>query len=289
MVLDKTSIEEILFTDGEEFQKAVINKDDGIFIRTDTEQNYFDRAQVGNDSIDLRIADYGYVMLSEYNYINTLSEDDFKDFYKKIPLPEEGYILNPHELLFVPTYERIALSGNLIGRITGRSVFARMGLSVHCTQDKFSSGINSVAGLQIINNSPIPLKIFPKQKLAQLLVESTGPNRHPYNGPFCEERNYKLPLVRDVDRAQYDIFTKQLIKNQVPRKLPIWKRKKSNYTLSTCELITTIIATISMGTFGILNNITGLLVSGIAELIVLICFKKIEFSWWKEEKGKNDE
>ncbi len=288
MILDKTSIEEILFTDGAEFQKAVLNRADGIFIRTDTEQNYFDIAQVGNDSIDLRIADYGFVMLSEYNYINTLSENDFKEFYKRISLPQEGYILNPRELIFVPTYERIALSGNLIGRITGRSVFARMGLSVHCTQDKFSSGINSVAGLQIINNSPIPLKIFPKQKLAQLLVERTGPNRHPYKGPFCEERNYKLPLVRDTDRAQYDDFTKQLIKNQVPKKLPIWKRKKSNFTFSICELVSTIIATISMGVFGILNNITGLLVSGVAELIALICFKAIEFSWWKEENGKND-
>lgn len=288
MILDKTSIEEILYTDGEKFQKAVDQKKNGIFIRTDTEQNYFDKAQIGNDSIDLRIADYGFVMLSEYNYINTLSEEDFAKYYKQIPLPEVGFILNPGELIFVPTYERIALSGNLIGRITGRSVFARMGLSVHCTQDKFSSGINSVAGLQIINNSPIPLKIFPKQKLAQLLVEWTGPNRHPYKGSFCEERNYKLPIVRDADRSQYDDLTKQLIKNQIPKKLTIWKKKRSNFTLSVCELASTTIATIAMGSFGILDNITGLVVSGIAELIMLACFKAIEFNWWKEENEEHE-
>ena len=60
MILDKTSIEELLYTDAKEFEKVAEKKEDGIFIRTDTEQNFFDKSQIGNDSIDLRISDYGY-------------------------------------------------------------------------------------------------------------------------------------------------------------------------------------------------------------------------------------
>ena len=57
MILDKTSIEELLCTDGNQFEKIARNRSDGIFIRTDTEQNQFDKNQIGNDSIDLQIAD----------------------------------------------------------------------------------------------------------------------------------------------------------------------------------------------------------------------------------------
>ena len=228
MILDKTSIEELLYTDAKEFEKVAEKKEDGIFIRTDTEQNFFDKSQIGNDSIDLRISDYGYIMRTDYDYINTLSNKSFEQFYKKIHFKDTGYILKPKQLIFVPTYERIALSGDLIGRVTGRSVFARMGLSVHCTQDKFSSGINSVAGLQIINNSPVPLKIFPKQMLAQMLIEKTGENRHPYKGRYCGEKNYTLPLVNDKDRAQYDEAVKHLISLQEPKKVSFMKKNRTN-------------------------------------------------------------
>lgn len=288
MVLDKTSIEEILYTDGKEFEKIAESKKDGIFIRTDTEQNYFDKSQIGNDSIDLRIANYGYKMRVGYNYINTLSNESFEKFYKKINLHECGYILKPGHLIFVPTLERIALSGNLIGRITGRSVFARMGLSVHCTQDKFSSGINSVAGLQIINHSPVPLKIFPRQMLAQLLIERTGQNRHPYEGTYCEEKNYKLPLVNDKDRAQYNEITKHLIALQTPKRLSIVRREQSSLSLSICKLIFSIVATVCMTYFGMIGNVTALFISGGFELLALICFTIIEFSL-RREKSRTEE
>lgn len=285
MILDKTSIEEILYTESSKFDPIKDQKKDGIYIRTITGENAFSKEQIGNDSIDLRISNHGYIMLSEYDYINTLSEDSLEKYYKEVSIKETGYILNPGDLLFITTFERIALSGNLIGRVTGRSVFARMGLSVHCTQDKFSSGINSVAGLQIVNNSPIPLKIFPYQKLAQILIERTGENRHPYDGAYCNEVNYTLPSVKDKDRSQYSEMNKNLILKQKPKKLPLRKRKKTNATLSFCKLIVTILGTVFMGICGITNNIPVLVSVGVAELVASICFLAIEFDWW----GKNED
>ena len=221
-------------------------------------------------------------MKSEFNYINTLSEENFEKYYKKVNITEHGYIINPGDLLFVPTFERIALSGDLIGRVTGRSVFARMGLSVHCTQDKFSSGINSVVGLQVINNSPIPLKIFPRQKLAQLLIEKTGKNRHPYKGLYCAERNYTLPIVGEKDRNQYDDLTKRLIRQQIPKKLPL-KNRKTNNTLSLCKLLFPAITTIVMGVFGVCSQIPGMVATGILEIVGLIFFAMIEYEVFDKE------
>lgn len=277
MILDKTSIEEILYTEGSAFEAVAAKKADGIYIRTDTEQNFFEKNQIGNDSIDLRIADYGYVMLPEYDYINTLDSGDFERYFTKVNLSSKGYVIKPGGLLFVPTYERIALSGNLIGRVTGRSVFARMGLSVHCTQDKFSSGINSVVGLQVINNSPVPLMIFPYQKLAQLLIEKTGKNRHPYDGLYCAEKNYKLPQVLDKDREHYGDIEKQQIAKQIPKRIPVWKRKNSNLTIPLMKLIFSGLATIGMGVFGVLSNIVGLAICGAFDLIGLIMWTFVEY------------
>lgn len=277
MILDKTSIEKILYTDADAFEPIKINMKDGVYIRTVDGENSFSKDQIGNDSIDLRISDKGYVMKEDYNYINTLSTDSFKEYYQEVYLPQQGYIIKPGELLFVTTYERIALSGNLIGRITGRSVFARMGLSIHCTQDKFSSGINSVAGLQIINNSPVPLKIFPYQKLAQILIERTEKNRHPYNGIYCNEKKYTLPIVTEKDLCQYDEAIKSQIVRQKPKQLKLYKRKKSSFATSICNLSFTAITTISMEIFGIMNNKTGLIVSGVFGVLVAISFFIIDY------------
>lgn len=289
MILDRTSIKSLLVTSGDAFQKILDENKDGIYIRTNTEQNMFDEdQQLGNDSIDLRIANYGYKMKSEYTYLNTLSEGDLSKYYLRVPLPQDGYLLKPGDLLFVPTYERIALAGNLIGRVTGRSVFARMGLSVHCTQDKFSSGINSVAGLQIKNNSPISLKIFPQQKLAQILIERTGDNRHPYTGAYCCEVEYTLPLVQDKDRAQYEPISRQIIKNQTPKKNPPWKNGKIDTSISISKLALSSITTVCMGVFGAINNITGLIISGVFNIIAMVLFTYIELKYQGERNVEKE-
>lgn len=281
MILDKTSIEEILYLKEADFDPIREEHKDGILIRTDTEQNYFSKDQIGNDSIDLRIANYGYRMSTDYNYINTLETGSFEKYYEKINLPVQGYKLEPGGLLFVPTYERIAISGDLIGRITGRSVFARMGLSVHCTQDKFSSGINSVAGLQVINNSPTPLLIFPHQKLAQILIEKTGPNRNPYSGTYCGEREMKLPVVKDTDLNQYDGQTKEIITKIVPKKKVI-RGKHIHFVLPLIKLIITALVTILMGAFGIAQNMAAMCLAGGMGVLISIGIYFIEITIKKD-------
>lgn len=285
MILDQTSIKELLVTKAEDFDAKREEQADVIYIRTDNETNMFVEDQIGNDSIDLSIADSGYVMKNDYTFLNTLKEGEMTDYFREVSIPSTGYMLKPGDLLFVPTFERIALSGNLIGRVTGRSVFARMGLSVHCTQDKFSSGINSVAGLQIKNNSPISLLIFPRQRLAQILIERTEKNRHPYDGIFREEGKYTLPVVQDKDRAHYDSRSLELIKKRIPQKRPLGKQGKTGLTIALCKTVFPAIAAISMGCFGLFKNTTGLIVSGIAEIIGLVFLSVIEYIY----QGENNE
>ena len=205
MVIDKTGIMSILRTSEEDLKNHI--GEDSILITTIYDD--FSIEQIGNDSIDLRINNKGYILSNDYQFVNTLSDENFEKYFEEVQLnAETGYDLKPGALLFVDTLERINLVGDLIGRISGRSTFSRFGLSVHCTQEKFSSGINSIAALQIKNNSNTVLKIFPYQKLAQLIVEKTNHNENPYNGTFALEDRYKLPVIKSSDRKQYDERTK---------------------------------------------------------------------------------
>lgn len=220
MIIYKDEILKRLCSTKEELK----TKDSGILILG----TGFDKdLQVGNDSIDLRIAYEGYVLLDNFKYINTLSSDGFESCFQKVQLSKShGYDLQPGALLFIGTIERINLEGNLIGRVVGRSTYARLGLSVHCTQDKFSSGIDSIVGLQIINNTNTVLKIFPEQKLAQLMIEQTN-NAIPYDGQYRDETLYALPIIKEKELEQYSQVDR--IKIQKIPVAPLKKKRSNNF------------------------------------------------------------
>lgn len=135
MVIDKTGIMSILRTSEEDLKNHI--GEDSILITTIYDD--FSIEQIGNDSIDLRINNKGYILSNDYQFVNTLSDENFEKYFEEVQLnAETGYDLKPGALLFVDTLERINLVGDLIGRISGRSTFSRFGLSVHCTQEKFS-------------------------------------------------------------------------------------------------------------------------------------------------------
>ena len=200
MILDGTNIKKLLRSSETDMEYHKKLGNDSIYI-TSSLNDFNPKTQIGNDSIDLRISNTGYVITNTYSYINTLLEEDFEKYFDKVELsPVHGYDLKPGELLFIDTLERIHLSGDLVGRVLGRSTFSRLGLSVHCTQAKFSSGINSVVALQIKNNTNTTLKIFPYQKLAQIMIETTSHNPLIYKGSYKSDVEYKFPVVKQSDK-----------------------------------------------------------------------------------------
>ena len=116
--------------------------------------------QIGRDSIDLRIGRIGYKLKKDCGCINTLAVDLEKCF-EDVVLDQNGYKLMPSETLIVGTVERIKLVGSLMGQVTGRTRYARLGLSVHCTSTKFQGNSNATIILQLTNHNKVPLIIFP--------------------------------------------------------------------------------------------------------------------------------
>jgi dCTP deaminase len=59
------------------------------------------------------------------------------------------------------TYERVDVPGDLIGRIEGRSTYARVGLSVHQTAPWIQPGWSGRIVLEIMNHGPLQIDLTP--------------------------------------------------------------------------------------------------------------------------------
>ena len=178
----------------------------------------FDRErQIGRDSIDLRIGSSGYKIMCNYDYINTMASDIDRFFYD-FTIPKDGYIIFPGETIIVSTVERVKLSGNIIGILTGRTRFARMGLSVS-SAFKFQGFSDAVIVLQICNNNKVPLKIFPYQKLAQMIIYQVDGMPNELRGSYNNEVNLKKPIIDQEELSGFDDERKKYIDRQHPTQL----------------------------------------------------------------------
>jgi len=179
----------------------------GQIIVESTDSNYpFDpHTQVTNAGLDLRLSDMGFIIKGNCGVLSTLYPPDPLRMYEKILIPIQGYKISPGGFLLTSTLETVFLAPNqYIGRITGRSVFSRMGLAVHCTQQKFSSGNTSIIPLQLINHSPIPLIVYPRQKIVALQIELVSGTAEPYKGKFSEEKSLRYPFITSDETNKYN-------------------------------------------------------------------------------------
>ena len=211
----------------------------------------FDReTQVGRDSIDLRIGSTGYKIMCDYDFINTLDTDIDKYFYD-IKLTQDGITIEPGETVVVNTVERIKLNGNITGELVGRTRYARMGLSVSAAT-KFQSYSNSIIVLQICNHNKVPLKIFPYQKLVQLVIHQIDGIPNVMRGKYCDEEILTKPIIDDEELIGFSKNRKKAINRQKPKNVPYMTKEgkfdgknriKKNNMLIT--LISRVLATIT--------------------------------------------
>lgn len=89
---------------------------------------------------------------------------------------EQPFALEPGRLVLGRTHERlhfpIQTSGNsLAGRIEGKSSYARCGLLVHFTAPTVHAGFRGTITLELINQGPLPILLYPHASICQLIVE----------------------------------------------------------------------------------------------------------------------
>ena len=223
-------LEEIICKSQHDFD----TRNEGLFI----EAKGFDRDnQLSVDAIDLRVDNWGYVMNNDkFECVNTLYGGKFDKHFRRVILNDTGYDIKPGDTLFIGTVERINLKGPYIGRVIGRSTYSRLGLSVNSSQDKFCGYNNAIIGLQIRNNTNQKIRIYPLQKLAQILIYKTEGVPIKKDSSYADEIEYTLPTIVDRERTQYNPYIANTIAKDVPNEKNIIKKLKDKKYVS--EIVT---------------------------------------------------
>lgn len=142
----------------------------GINVYTDEkDKNAFDldkQLQLG--SIDLRIGRlHRRIKLSPTQVLSY----DMKD-YTSISELESGKKLRiePGEMIITTTIERVSLTNEFAGFITGRSSIARLGIMVHCCQAFINPGHGQNIPLQLINIGKCAVELDLSVPICQIVL-----------------------------------------------------------------------------------------------------------------------
>lgn len=178
------------------------------------DQPFDPEKQITEESIDLRLGNTGLRYKGSITQIDTLFEKDIDCCFEPVEILPNGYELLPGKVLFAHTLELICLATrNYVGKIYGRSTFARYGLSVHCVQPKLSAGSSSVFPLQLINHNDFPIIVYPSSYVAQLMIETTSGPASPYDGKYDAEIKLSPPRIspRELEPIK-DVATVKMVK-----------------------------------------------------------------------------
>lgn len=126
--------------------------------------------QIGPASVDLTLSDEWYFFKNEYSRkIVDLSQTRFQDAFDMKRAAE--ITLKTGELCLGKTLEKITLPKDIMGKLEGRSRFARMGLIIHITSALVQPGSDNHQVLEIVNLAPFPIKLHAGMRISQVLFE----------------------------------------------------------------------------------------------------------------------
>jgi len=137
--------------------------------------------QIGPASIDLTLGDEWYFFKEKYiGELVDLKKVDFKKAHKRVKA--ETVILAPGEMCLGKTVEKITLPPNIMGKLEGRSRYARMGLSIHITSSVVQPGSNNRQVLEIVNLAPFAIVLHKGMRISQVIFhEVKSPTSKPYS------------------------------------------------------------------------------------------------------------
>jgi len=137
-------------------------------------------SQIGPASIDLTLGDEWYFFKDKYTKGEVdLSKVSFTDAFgmKKA----KDIRLMPGQMCLGKTVEKITLAPNIVGKLEGRSRYARMGLVIHITSAVVQPGSANHQVLEIVNLAPFPVVLHAGMRISQVLFdELRSPTSMPY-------------------------------------------------------------------------------------------------------------
>jgi len=137
-------------------------------------------SQIGPASVDLTLSDEWRFFKDGYSRrVIDLDKTGFQDAFdtKKA----QSITLKPGEMCLGKTVEKITLPSDIMGKLEGRSRYARMGVIIHLTSALVQPGSDNKQILEIVNLAPFQIKLHAGMRISQVVFEQMAtPTSKPY-------------------------------------------------------------------------------------------------------------
>lgn len=139
--------------------------------------------QIQPASIDLRL-DSTFVVY-RHAQVACLDPNDpasLRDAAERITVEAgDPFILHPGQFALGSTLEQVRIPPDLVARVDGRSSIGRLAVVVHATAGFIDPGFDGQITLELSNIGPIPVKLYPTMRVAQIvLYQMTSAAERPY-------------------------------------------------------------------------------------------------------------
>ena len=122
-------------------------------------------------SYDLHLDKY-FMVFNKENIAMIDVKRKQENLMREIQVDEkEGFIIHPGEFVLANVKEITGVDGKHVGRLEGKSSLGRLGLIVHATAGFLDPGNKLRMTLELANVSPLPIRIYPGMKIAQMAFE----------------------------------------------------------------------------------------------------------------------
>lgn len=123
-----------------------------------------------------------------------------KDLMEDVDLEGRNYfVLHPGSFALALAKEITGVDKKHVGRLEGKSSLARLGLIIHTTAGFLDPGNSLQLTLELFNASPLPIKLYPGMKIAQIAFEELS---EACEVPYGKERGSSYYGVRHIQESE---------------------------------------------------------------------------------------
>jgi len=153
----------------------------------------FDENRLQPASYDILLG-FEFLTFKRHKYPNIDPKQKTQDYMTKITLKSENdfFILHPNEFALAVTFDYFGVGNKYCCNIMGKSSLARLGLIIHTTAGFVDPGNELNATLELYNTNSMPIKLYPKMKIAQIaFCQLKTPSENVYGDPKLGSKYYK--------------------------------------------------------------------------------------------------
>lgn len=164
--------------------------------------------QLGPNSLDVRLGtEFLVVERSEHTHFDMIDCGTGEDPSRRTrrirrTAPDAAFVLHPREFALGSTLEFIRIPVDLVGRLDGRSTWARKGLQVHSTASIVHAGSEGVITFELQNVGDLPFTLYPGTRIAQLTFYALG---EPAVGTYRGWSNAKYAGYARAQESRYQL------------------------------------------------------------------------------------